>query len=83
MKKITILLVLVAFVVSCGSKKKVELALTSGNYNEAIYKAVKKLSTNKDAKRKQDYILLLKDAYDKAIVKERFLPFLKTPPEFI
>ena len=23
------------------------------------------------------------DAYDKAIVKERFLPFLKTPPEFI
>ena len=66
MKKITILLVLVAFVVACSSKKKVERALTSGNYNEAIYKAVKKLSTNKDAKRKQDYILLLKDAYDKA-----------------
>ena len=66
MKKITILLVLVVLVVSCGSKKKVERALTSGNYNEAIYKAVKKLSSNKDAKRKQDYILLLKDAYDKA-----------------
>ncbi len=66
MKKITILLVLVVLVVSCGSKKKVERALTSGNYNEAIYKAVKKLSSNKDAKRKQDYIFLLKDAYDKA-----------------
>ena len=66
MKKITLLLVLVAFLASCGSKKKVERALTSGNYNEAISKAVKKLSTNKEAKRKQDYILLLKDAYDKA-----------------
>ncbi|ARV10712.1 hypothetical protein BTO05_04030 [Winogradskyella sp. PC-19] len=66
MKKITILLVLVAFVVSCGSKKKVERALTSGNYNKAISKAVKQLQNNKDAKRKQDYILLLKDAYDKA-----------------
>ncbi|MBT8244377.1 MAG: hypothetical protein HKP48_08480 [Winogradskyella sp.] len=51
---------------SCGSKKKVERALTSGNYNTAISKAVKQLRTNKDAKRKQDYILLLKDAYDKA-----------------
>lgn len=66
MKKITLLLVLVTFIVSCGSKKKVERALTSGNYNKAISKAVKQLQTNKDAKRKQDYILLLKDAYDKA-----------------
>lgn len=66
MKKITLLFVLVALVVSCGSKKNVERALTSGNYNEAITKAIKKLRSNKNAKRKQDYILLLKDAYDKA-----------------
>lgn len=66
MKRTTLMFVIVAFLVSCGSKKKVERALTSGNYNEAIYKAIKKLRTNKDAKRKQDYILLLKDAYDKA-----------------
>lgn len=66
MKKITFLFVLLLLAVSCGSKKNVERALTSGNYNEAISKAVKKLSSNKDAKRKQDYILLLKDAYDKA-----------------
>ncbi|SHH44899.1 hypothetical protein [Winogradskyella jejuensis] len=66
MKKITLLFVSVAFLVSCGSKKKVERALTSGNYNEAIAKSINKLSANKEAKRKQDYILLLKDAYDKA-----------------
>ena len=66
MKKITLLLVLILLVASCGSKKKVERALTSGNYNEAISKAIKQLQTNKDAKRKQDYILLLKNAYDKA-----------------
>ncbi len=66
MKKTRILLVLVTFIFSCGSKKKLERALNSGNYNKAIYNAVKKLSTKKDVKRKQDYILLLKDAYDKA-----------------
>lgn len=66
MKKITVLLVLFIITVSCGSKKKVERALTSGNYNQAMYDAIKKLRTNKNAKRKQDYIFLLKDAYDKA-----------------
>ncbi|TCK68961.1 hypothetical protein DFQ05_0471 [Winogradskyella wandonensis] len=66
MKKTTLLFIFVLFLVSCGSKKKVERALTSGNYNEAIAKSIKKLSANKDAKRNQDYILLLKDAYDKA-----------------
>ncbi|MCG0015710.1 hypothetical protein [Winogradskyella immobilis] len=66
MKKTTLLFVLVLFIVSCGSKKNVERALTSGNYNKAMYDAIKKLRTNKSAKRKQDYILLLKDAYDKA-----------------
>jgi hypothetical protein len=70
MKKITLLLVLFVITVSCGSKKSVERALTSGNYNKAIYDAIKKLRTNKNAKRKQDYILLLKDAYDKATERD-------------
>lgn len=66
MKKITLLFVLIVVAVSCSSKKEVERDLRSGNYNHAITKAIKKLRTNKDAKRKQDYILLLKNAYDKA-----------------
>lgn len=66
MKKITFLLLSVFFIVACSSKKNVERALTSGNYNEAIQKSIKKLQNNKEAKRKRDYILLLKDAYDKA-----------------
>ena len=66
MKKIIVLLISVFFIVACSSKKNVERALTSGNYNEAIQRSIKKLQSNKEAKRKQDYILLLKDAYDKA-----------------
>lgn len=66
MKKITFLLLSVFFIVACSSKKNVERALISGNYNEAIQKSIKKLQNNKEAKRKRDYILLLKDAYDKA-----------------
>ena len=66
MKKFTLFVLTILFVFSCGSKRKVERALTSGNYNKAISKAVKQLQNNKDARRKQDYILLLKDAYDKA-----------------
>ena len=70
MKKITLLLVLMVFATSCVTKKKVERALTSGNYNEAISNAIDKLESNKDAKRNQDYILLLKDAYDKANTRD-------------
>ena len=70
MKKITLLLLLMVFVTSCVTKKKVERALTSGNYNEAISNAIDKLQSNKDAKRNQDYILLLKDAYDKANARD-------------
>ncbi len=64
------LLFLTIMVFGCSSKRKVERALTSGNYNEAIYKAVNRLKNNKDAKRKQDFILLLKDAYDKANTRD-------------
>ena len=70
MKKNTLLFILVALVISCGSKKNVERSLTSGNYNKAITKSIKKLRNNKNAKRKQDYILLLKDAYDKANTRD-------------
>ena len=70
MKNVVPIIIFIISLASCSSKKNVERALTSGNYNEAIYKAIKRLQTNKDAKRKQDFIVLLKDAYDKANTRD-------------
>jgi hypothetical protein len=55
---------------SCGSLKKTERALNSGDYDNAITIALKKLQTNKDKKRKQKYIVMLEDAYKKAIARD-------------
>ncbi len=67
MKRLLLLSVLITFLVSCSGRKQVERALNSGNYDQAIYSAIKKLETNKDKKRKQDYIVLLQDAFQKAV----------------
>ncbi|MDO1500941.1 hypothetical protein Q2T40_12445 [Winogradskyella maritima] len=66
MRKITLLFIITVFALSCSGKKRVAEAVDNGNYNEAIYDAINKLKGNKDARRKQDYVALLKDAYVKA-----------------
>lgn len=55
---------------ACGVRKT-ETLLNSGNYDAAIKNAVENLYNKKDAKGKQDYIILLEAAYAKA--KERDL----------
>jgi tetratricopeptide (TPR) repeat protein len=75
MKKLLLLTVLLSLLLSCNGRKQIEKALHSGNYNQAISNALKKLETNKDKKRKEDYILLLRDAYYKA--NERDLASVK------
>ncbi|NQX85526.1 MAG: hypothetical protein HRT67_06425 [Flavobacteriaceae bacterium] len=47
-----------------------EKVISQGNYEQAISKALKKLENNKDKKRKQDYIVMLKDAYYKILDKD-------------
>ncbi|WP_283637501.1 hypothetical protein [Aquaticitalea lipolytica] len=66
MKKFLLFTVLLSVLVSCSGRKQIEKALHSGNYNQAIQDALKKLENNKDKKRKQDYVMLLEDAYAKA-----------------
>ncbi len=66
----TIFLLCFVFLFSCGVRKT-ETLLNSGNYNNAINTSIQKLVTNKTAKGKQDYILLLEAAFAKA--KERDL----------
>lgn len=70
MKKTTLILFLVIIASACGVKKTQKF-LSSGNYDEAINKAISNLSSNKDKKNKQDYIYLLEEAFAKA--KERDL----------
>ena len=71
MKKITILLLSVSFLISCSGVKKTQSLLSDGNYDAAINRSIESLKTNKASKGKQDYVYLLEEAYAKA--KERDL----------
>ena len=75
MKRFLLLLVLFSALVSCSAKKQIENAISHGNYDSAISEALSKLDNNKDKKRKQVYIAMLKDAYDK--VTEEDLAHIK------
>lgn len=69
MKRLLLLTILFALLASCG-KKQVEKAINTGNYDAAIQDALKKLESNKDKKRKQDYVLMLGDAYTKVVDRD-------------
>ena len=66
MKKLLLLIVTLSLCIACSGRKEVEKAVNTGNYDQAINTALKKLRTNKDSKRKHDVVLMLQDAYYKA-----------------
>lgn len=70
MKKRLLFTVLVSVLLSCSAKKQMESAISNGNYDQAITEALRKLENNKDKKRKQDYVVLLRDAYYKVLQKD-------------
>ncbi|WP_430467929.1 hypothetical protein [Winogradskyella ouciana] len=70
MKRILLLTALVSVLVSCSAKKQIESAISHGNYDQAISEALRKLENNKDKKRKQAYVVMLKDAYDKVLAED-------------
>ena len=59
MKKL-LLLSLVIILSACSASKQIEKQLSYGNYDKAINDAIRKLSSNKERKSKQEYIALLK-----------------------
>ncbi|WP_103071425.1 hypothetical protein [Aquimarina sediminis] len=71
MKKLLHLLFMTTIITSCSSVKKTEKALNTGNYDQAINIALNKLKTNKGKKGKQPYILMLEQAYAKAIDRDK------------
>ena len=70
MKKLLLLTVLLSVLLSCGGRQQIEKQLHSGNYDVAIANALKKLENNKDKKRKQQYVMMLEDAYYKVVERD-------------
>lgn len=55
---------------ACNTRKRVEQAVNTGNYDQAITTALDKLKTNKNKKRKYDYVLMLQDAFYKVVDRD-------------
>jgi hypothetical protein len=70
MKNFLFLTTLFLFVVSCSSIKNTQKEINNGNYDKAINEAVDNLKKNKTKKGNQPYVLMLQDAFTKAIAKD-------------
>lgn len=70
MKRALLITILLTTLLSCSTRKQVEKSINSGNYDKAISDALDKLETNKSKKSKEDYIVMLKDAYLKAVDRD-------------
>lgn len=78
MKKIILLMTSFLFLIACGGVKKTQEALNTGNYDFVIQEAVNQLKKNKTNKRKQQYVILLEEAYGKALDRDlATIKFLK------
>ena len=66
MKKILLSALAFVLIIACSTSKQIERSVSTGNYDRAITDAVNKLRTNKNKKRKADYIVMLQEAYSKA-----------------
>lgn len=78
MKKYTLSFFIVLLVFGCSSVKQTRQSINKGNYDEAINIAVKKLQNNKSKKGNQPYVVMLKEAFDKAVFEDNEkITFLK------
>ncbi len=69
-------------ITGCSSVKRNQQFIASGNYDQAIDLAVRKLQKGKDGEKFQEHILLLEQAYKKAVTEDmRRINFLKKSNE--
>jgi hypothetical protein len=75
----TITLILATLLLSgCNSVKRNQKLLSRGNYDQAIELAVKKLQKDKRAPKNEEHIVLLEEAFKKAVAEDqRRISFLK------
>jgi len=71
MKNYPFLLVSFILILSCNSVKMNQTYMDQGNYNEAIEVAVKKLRKDKTSSKSDAHIILLEEAYKKAVEKDK------------
>ena len=70
MKKLILSTIVLSLILSCSTSKKIEKAVSVGNYDQAITYAIDKLKTNKDKRGKADFIIMLQEAYNKATERD-------------
>jgi len=70
MRVTVILLFMGLLLMSCNSVKRNQKFLSSGNYDQAIELAVKKLSKDKNSKKSGEHIALLEEAFKKVAEKD-------------
>ena len=87
MKKLLLSTLALVLIISCSTSKQIERSVSAGNYDQAISNAVSKLRTNKNKKRKAEYIVMLQEAYAKANQRDleniNFLNKDNNPENFI
>ena len=78
MKKQLLVILSFLFFISCSSIKNTQEAISNGNYDSAMNIAIENLKKNKTKKGNQPYILMLEEAFAKAVSKdEAKITFLK------
>ena len=78
MKKVLLSAIALLLILSCSTSKQIEKAVSVGNYDQAITYAIDKLRTNKDKKGKADFIVMLEEAFNKAVERDlSTIDFLK------
>lgn len=81
MRTTTFLLFAVLLVAGCSSVKRNQKFLATGNYDQAIRLAAKKLAKDKDSRKSAEHIAILEDAYKKAVDRDtRRINFLSKDP---
>ena len=70
MKKALLISLTLVLIASCGGVKKTQEYVNSGNYAQAINRAINNLAENKTKKSHQAYVILLEDAFEKNTQRE-------------
>ncbi len=78
MKKALLIYSAVFLFLACGGVKKTQEAINSGNYQQAINRALSNLADNKDKRGNQPYVIMLEEAFAKNMERElRNISFLE------
>jgi hypothetical protein len=71
MRKLWVYFILGFLLISCNSVKRNQKFISQGNYDKAIEIAVKKIQKNRNSEKVDSHILLLEEAYKKAVTEDK------------